>query len=402
VQQSDQLRIADSAARHSWSEFPEDGIASHQPANRPNMRTIDPSLLFNCLFLLILVFASHSASAKTIDFENVGRDSCLYYIGSFFSTDGFDFRNPLSGNGFFTCNPAVDPTFRPSNGTRAVITRSMLITESTGAPFSAISIDLAEPVLYSRYGAVTILMLGISESGFGVNASFTVDNQGDGPGGIDDFETFVFPPTFSNLVSVRFTVIGNFGYDLFFFDNLVVEPATPPLDVTIDIKPSGDPNSINLSDEGVVPVAILGSDTFNVADVDAISLAFGPGSAPFDHSHGPHFEEVNGDGFLDLVAHFEVKETGISFGDTEACLTGQLLDGTPFKSCDAVRTVPDMDGDKLLDTDEVALGTNAMNPDTDGDGFGDGEEVLILSTDPLDAGDPAPTQTRTQPSRRRR
>jgi hypothetical protein len=124
--------------------------------------------------------------------------------------------------------------------------------------------------------------------------------------------------------------------------------------------------------------------------VDEATLAFGPDGAPFDHSQGPHFEDLNGDGFTDLLAHFRVEETGIAFGNMKACVTGETLDSTLFKGCDAVRTVPDMDGDALLDVEEAAIGTNALNPDTDGDGFDDGEEVLLMGTDPLDPLDPEP------------
>ena len=121
-----------------------------------------------------------------------------------------------------------------------------------------------------------------------------------------------------------------------------VECVTP---VQINIKPGSDPNAINPMIEGVIPVALLGWEGFDVNEVDVTTLAFGPGDAAFDHIQGPHFEDVNADGLPDLIAHFRIEEAGIAFGDMEACLRGQTLDGKPFGGCDAVRTVPDMDGE---------------------------------------------------------
>ncbi|MBW2578105.1 MAG: hypothetical protein JRE38_08560 [Deltaproteobacteria bacterium] len=110
--------------------------------------------------------------------------------------------------------------------------------------------------------------------------------------------------------------------------------------VDLGIKPGSDPSVINPLSRGVVPVAIFGSYDFDVADIDVTSLTFGiDGALPaiIDKRH----RDVNADGFPDLLSHFRIAETGIEIGDTEACLSGETLDGTPFSGCDTIRTVPD-------------------------------------------------------------
>ena len=46
----------------------------------------------------------------------------------------------------------------------------------------------------------------------------------------------------------------------------------------------------------------------------------------------------------------------------------------------------DLDGDGLTNLEEFQSGTDPNNPDTDGDGVSDGEEVHVRHTDPTKAG----------------
>ena len=111
----------------------------------------------------------------------------------------------------------------------------------------------------------------------------------------------------------------------------------------IDIHPGSYPNPINIKSNGVVPVAILGSATFDVTTVDVTNLYFGPWLAPPAHDLGDpavytdHLQDVNTDGYTDLVVHFRQKVTGLTETDTSACIFASVIGGEAFGGCDSIK-----------------------------------------------------------------
>lgn len=112
----------------------------------------------------------------------------------------------------------------------------------------------------------------------------------------------------------------------------------PALEIEIDLKPGSGQNPVNPKSQGVTPIAILGSADFVVADMDMLSLSFGSGQAKEAHGKA-HPTDVNGDGFMDVVAHFRTQDLHVEEGDTEICLTATRLDGTLLYGCAPIRVV---------------------------------------------------------------
>lgn len=124
---------------------------------------------------------------------------------------------------------------------------------------------------------------------------------------------------------------------------LDIVSAPVPTTVFIDIKPGSDPNCFNINGHGVVPVAILGSAEFDVNYIDVGTLRFAGLELRVRGNKWPlySFEDVNGDGFTDMVSHFEDDPDMWAPGEGEADITGFLLDKTTeFKGTDSICVVP--------------------------------------------------------------
>jgi hypothetical protein len=116
----------------------------------------------------------------------------------------------------------------------------------------------------------------------------------------------------------------------------------PGLLVSIDIKPGSFPNSINLGSNGVVPVAILSSPTFNALTVNpmTVSLAGANVKLKSNGTYQASQQDVNNDGLADLVVHVITDALALSSGDTDAVLKGFTVGGVAVHGKDSVRIVP--------------------------------------------------------------
>ena len=85
-------------------------------------------------------------------------------------------------------------------------------------------------------------------------------------------------------------------------------------------------------------MAIVTTSTFDATTVDPLSVRFGPHRAPEAHGKG-HVVDIDRDGDLDLVLHFNTQDTGIQCGETLASLIGETFDGDPIQGSDAITTV---------------------------------------------------------------
>ena len=107
--------------------------------------------------------------------------------------------------------------------------------------------------------------------------------------------------------------------------------------VTIDIKPGGTPNAINVANRGLIPVAILSTRNFDATSIDPASLKFGSGqTTPVS---GLHIQDVNRDGIPDAVVQFDTLASQLTCSDTGSFVIGKTINGEAILGADSVVTL---------------------------------------------------------------
>lgn len=114
--------------------------------------------------------------------------------------------------------------------------------------------------------------------------------------------------------------------------------------VGVDIKPGSWPNTINLGSNGVIPVAILTTESFDATSVDPSTVQLeGLGVAVRGKSEKllANEEDVDEDGDIDLVVKIETEnlEPG-AWQSGLVVLTGETYDGKAIEGCDEIIIVP--------------------------------------------------------------
>lgn len=105
----------------------------------------------------------------------------------------------------------------------------------------------------------------------------------------------------------------------------------------IDIKPGSWPNSFNIKQKGVLPVAVLTTDSFDATTLDPVTV-HANGVSPLKWSE----EDVDNDGDVDLILHYNSQEIAATLvgedGDSVPCyITGFTVDGLEYKGADQLR-----------------------------------------------------------------
>jgi hypothetical protein len=141
-------------------------------------------------------------------------------------------------------------------------------------------------------------------------------------------------------------------YDRALSGEEIEELYLPALAVSVDIRPGSCPNPVNVKSKGVLPVAILGAEDFDVNSIDAVSVRLAgvePLRSSYEDVASPAVDgnecpcsEEGPDGYTDLTLKFETQKVVEALGEVNdgdvptVALTGVLEDGMPIEGMDCI------------------------------------------------------------------
>lgn len=153
------------------------------------------------------------------------------------------------------------------------------------------------------------------------------------PQGSNSFQTVVLDASGiigSTFFLEEFNDDGNWRYRSNISVNVVPSPTTP---VSIDVKPNQYPNCFRRGPFNPIPVAILGSEEFDVTMINTDSLSLNALDAGVQAGvKSCQVRDVNKDKIPDLVCRFKDSRTKRG----EAILSGELNDGSQFSGADSI------------------------------------------------------------------
>lgn len=135
------------------------------------------------------------------------------------------------------------------------------------------------------------------------------------------------------------------------------------LTVQIDIKPGSHTNSVNLGSNGVTPVAVFSTESFDATQIDPETVLLSGAPIAVSGKKGKymaHAKDINDDGIDDLLIHVETNQINPElFQGDHAILTGALINGQLFTGMDEIRIVPPK-GKKGKAAPEMISGLEAL------------------------------------------
>jgi hypothetical protein len=150
-------------------------------------------------------------------------------------------------------------------------------------------------------------------------------------------------------------------------DVCVYDGETDGKTVSVEIKPGSCPNPLNVRSRGVLPVAVLGTEEFDVTTIDpdtivivregidgevpVIRYSYEDVATPFEGElcdcDDLNDDDINGDGYMDLTLKFRVPELvdGLDLYEVESReiiplkIMGETEDGTLIMGEDCIRII---------------------------------------------------------------